>query len=83
MAFVRGFFEAGKPVVAICHAPGLLVEAYVVRGRTLTSWPSLQSDLRNAGATWEDREVVVDSGLVTSRKQGDMDAFCARDRVVR
>ncbi len=73
--FVRGFFEASKPVAAICHAPWTLIEADVVRGRTLTSWPSLKTDLRNAGATWVDEEVVVDAGLVTSRKPDDLKAF--------
>ena len=68
----------GKPVAAICHAPWLLVEADVVRGRTVTSFPSLRTDLRNAGAEWVDREVVVDQGLVTSRKPDDLDAFCAK-----
>jgi protease I len=76
--FVRGFFEAGKPVAAICHAPWTLVEADVVDGRTLTSWPSLQTDIRNAGGEWVDEEVHVDSGLVTSRKPDDLDAFCAK-----
>jgi protease I len=75
VAFVRAFFDAGKPVAAICHAPWTLVEADVVRGRTLTSWPSLQTDLRNAGATWVDEEVVVDGSLVTSRKPDDLKAF--------
>jgi protease I len=75
VAFVKGFFDAGKPVAAICHAPWSLVEADVVRGRTLTSWPSLQTDLRNAGADWQDREVVVDGNLVTSRKPDDLPAF--------
>lgn len=75
VAFVRSFFDAGKPVAAICHAPWTLVEADVVSGRTLTSWPSLQTDLRNAGATWVDEEVVVDKGLVTSRKPDDLQAF--------
>ncbi|HET7584270.1 MAG TPA: type 1 glutamine amidotransferase domain-containing protein [Gemmatimonadaceae bacterium] len=73
--FVRDFFSAGKPVAAICHAPWMLVEANVVRGRTVTSWPSLQTDLRNAGADWVDREVVTDEGLVTSRKPDDIPAF--------
>ena len=72
VAFVRGFFEADKPVAAICHAPWLLVEADVVRDRTVTSWPSLQTDLRNAGATWVDEEVVEDANLVTSRKPDDL-----------
>jgi protease I len=73
--FVRGFFDAGKPVAAICHAPWSLVEADVVRGRRLTSWPSLQTDLRNAGAAWVDEQVVVDRKLVTSRKPDDLPAF--------
>jgi len=73
--FVRGFFEQGKPVGAICHAPWTLVEAGVVRGRTLTSFPSLQTDIRNAGGTWVDEEVHVDQGLVTSRKPDDIPAF--------
>jgi protease I len=73
--FVRGFFDAGKPVAAICHAPWSLVEADVVRGRRLTSWPSLQTDLRNAGAEWVDEQVVVDRNLVTSRKPDDLPAF--------
>ena len=76
--FVRSFFEEGKPVAAICHAPWTLIEAGVVDGRAVTSWPSLKTDLRNAGASWEDSEVVVDSGLVTSRKPDDLDAFCAK-----
>lgn len=74
--FVRGMAEQGKPIAAICHGPWTLVEADLVRGRTLTSWPSLQTDLRNAGATWVDQEVVVDGGLVTSRKPDDIPAFC-------
>ncbi len=78
VAFVRAFFDAGKPVAAICHAPWTLIEADVVRGRTLTSWPSLQTDLRNAGATWVDKEVVVDEGFVTSRKPDDLKAFNAK-----
>ena len=73
--FVRAFFLAGKPVGAICHGPWMLVEADVVRGRTVTSWPSLHTDLRNAGADWVDREVVTDEGLVTSRKPDDIPAF--------
>jgi deglycase len=73
--FVKSFFSAGKPVAAICHAPWILVEANVVRGRTVTSWPSLRTDLRNAGADWVDREVVTDQGLVTSRKPDDIPAF--------
>jgi len=73
--FVREFFEQGKPVGAICHAPWTLVEAGVVRGRTLTSFPSLQTDIRNAGGTWVDEEVHVDQGLVTSRKPDDIPAF--------
>jgi deglycase len=76
--FVRAFFEQGKPVAAICHGPWMLVEAGVVRGRTLTSWPSLRTDIRNAGGEWVDEEVVVDDGLVTSRKPDDLPAFCAR-----
>ncbi|MGZ5330480.1 MAG: type 1 glutamine amidotransferase domain-containing protein [Solirubrobacterales bacterium] len=76
--FVRAFFDAGKPVAAICHAPWTLIEADVVEGRKLTSWPSLQTDLRNAGAEWVDEEVVVDSGLVTSRKPDDIPAFNAK-----
>jgi protease I len=76
--FVRAFFEAGKPVAAICHAPWTLIEADVVRDRTVTSWPSLKTDLRNAGADWVDEEVHTDSGLVTSRKPDDLDAFCSK-----
>jgi protease I len=78
VGFVRAFFEAGKPVAAICHAPWTLIEAGVVDGRTLTSWPSLRTDLRNAGATWVDEEVHTDAGLVTSRRPDDLDAFCAK-----
>ena len=73
--FVKSFFDAGKPVAAICHAPWMLVEADVVRGKTMTSWPSLHTDLKNAGAHWVDREVVEDNGLVTSRKPDDIPAF--------
>ena len=73
--FVKEFFEAGKPVAAICHGPWLLVEADVVRGRTVTSWPSLRTDIRNAGGDWVDRDVVTDEGLVTSRKPDDIPAF--------
>jgi protease I len=76
--FVRGFFEQAKPVGVICHGPWTLVEADVVKGRTLTSWPSLQTDLRNAGAKWVDEEVVVDEGLVSSRNPDDLPAFCAK-----
>lgn len=77
VAFVTSFFEAGKPVAAICHAPWALIEADVVRGRRMTSWPSLQTDLRNAGANWVDEEVVVDGNLTTSRSPDDLDAFTA------
>ena len=76
--FVGAFFQAGKPVAAICHAPWTLIEADVVRGRTVTSWPSLRTDLRNAGATWVDEQVVVDGDLVTSRKPDDLPAFNAK-----
>ena len=73
--FVRDFFEQGKPVGVICHGPWMLVEAGVVRGRKVTSWPSLETDIRNAGGEWVDQEVVVDNGLVTSRKPDDLPAF--------
>jgi deglycase len=76
--FTRDFFEQGKPVAAICHAPWMLVEAGMARGRTLTSWPTLQTDIRNAGGDWVDKEVVVHSGLVTSRKPDDIPAFSAK-----
>lgn len=78
VSFVRRFFEEGKPVAAICHAPWMLVEADVVDGTTLTSWPSLRTDIENAGGTWVDEEVHVDNGLITSRKPDDLDAFCAK-----
>ncbi|MCB1133852.1 MAG: type 1 glutamine amidotransferase [Verrucomicrobiae bacterium] len=77
VAFVRSFFEQHKPVAAICHGPWTLVEAGVADGRTMTSWPSLRTDIQNAGGSWVDREVVVDNGLVTSRNPDDLDAFCA------
>jgi protease I len=78
VAFVRAFFDQEKPVAAICHAPWLLAEADVLQGRTVTSWPSIRTDLRNAGAKVVDQEVVVDQGLVTSRKPADIPAFNAR-----
>ena len=76
VAFARSFVEADKPVAAICHAPWLLVEAGVLKGRTVTSWPSLQTDIRNAGADWVDKEVSVDQRLITSRRPDDLPAFC-------
>jgi protease I len=76
--FVRAFFEADKPIGVICHGPWTLIEADVVRGRTITSWPSLRTDLRNAGAEWVDEEVHVDQGLVSSRKPDDLPAFNAK-----
>lgn len=78
VAFVRQFADAGKPIAAICHAPWMLVEADVVRGRRVTSYPSLKTDLRNAGAEWLDAEVVVDAGIVTSRTPKDLPAFNAK-----
>jgi protease I len=75
LEFVRHFFREGKPVAAICHAPWVLIDAGVVRGRTLTSWPAIKTDVRNAGGNWVDQEVVVDNGLVTSRKPDDIPAF--------
>jgi deglycase len=78
VGFVRSFFEAHKPVAVICHGPWTLVEADVVRGRTITSWPSLQTDICNAGGNWVDEEVVVDNGLVSSRKPDDLPAFCEK-----
>ncbi|MBW8747513.1 MAG: type 1 glutamine amidotransferase [Acidobacteria bacterium] len=80
VSFVKEFFTAGKPVSAICHGPWTLIEAGVVKGRTMTSWPSLKTDLMNAGAIWVDREVVEDKGLVTSRKPDDLKAF--NDRTI-
>ena len=76
--FTRQFFEQGKPVGVICHGPWMLVEAGVVRDRTVTSWPSLRTDIRNAGGNWVDQEVVVEDGLVTSRKPDDLPAFNAK-----
>jgi len=78
LEFVKGFFAAGKPVGVICHGPWTLIDAGVVEGRTLTSWPSLETDLRNAGAHWVDEEVHVDQGLVSSRKPDDLEAFKAK-----
>jgi protease I len=78
VSFARSFFDAGKPVAAICHASWTLVEAGVVDGRTLTSWPSLKTDIRNAGGNWVDEEVHVDGNLVTSRKPDDLNAFCEK-----
>jgi protease I len=78
VGFVRSFFESQKPVAVICHGPWTLVEADVVRGRRITSWPTLQTDIRNAGGDWVDEEVVVDNGLVSSRKPDDLPAFCAK-----
>jgi protease I len=77
VSFVRGFVDAGKPVGVICHGPWTLVEADAVRGRTITSWPSLETDIRNAGGNWVDEEVVVDDGLTSSRKPDDLPAFCS------
>jgi protease I len=76
--FVKNFFETGKPVGVICHGPWTLVEAGVVKGRKITSWPTLRTDIENAGGKWVDEEVVVDSGLVSSRKPDDLPAFCAK-----
>jgi protease I len=78
VGFVRGFFEQAKPVGVICHGPWTLVEADVVKGRTLTSYPTLRTDIRNAGGNWVDEEVVTDQGLVTSRNPDDLPAFCAK-----
>lgn len=76
--FLKDFMASGKPVAVICHGPWTLVEAGVLEGRTITSWPSLRTDIRNAGGTWVDQEVVVDQGLISSRKPDDLDAFCAK-----
>lgn len=76
IAFVRAFLDASKPIAAICHGPWTLIEAGGVQGRRMTSWPSLRTDLTNAGANWVDEEVVVDNGLVTSRKPDDLPTFC-------
>jgi protease I len=78
VAFVKAFFDAGKPVGAICHGPWMLVEADVVRGRQISSWPSLKTDIRNAGGTWVDEVVHTENGLVTSRKPDDLPQFCAK-----
>ena len=78
VGFIRSFFEEGKPTGVICHGPWTIVEADVVRGRTLTSYPTLQTDIRNAGGEWVDEEVVTDQGLVTSRNPDDLPAFCAK-----
>jgi deglycase len=78
VGFVRSFFEQGKPVGVICHGPWTLVEAGVVKGRKITSWPSLKTDIRNAGGSWVDEEVIVDAGLISSRKPDDLPAFCAK-----
>lgn len=78
VAFVRAFFEQAKPVAAICHAPWLLVEAGVLKGRSVTSYPTLKTDIENAGGQWSDQEVVIDKGLVTSRNPNDLPAFCAK-----
>jgi protease I len=75
LEFVRHFFREGKPVAAICHAPWVLIDASVIRGRTVTSWPAIKTDVRNAGANWVDKDVVVDNGLVTSRRPDDIPAF--------
>jgi deglycase len=75
VAFIKGFVESGKPVAAICHAPWTLIEAGVLEGKRLTSWPSVRTDIRNAGGNWVDQEVVVDGNLITSRKPDDLQAF--------
>ena len=76
--FVRDFFNSGKTLAAICHAPWLLVEAGVIEGRNVTSYTSIKTDVENAGGNWEDREVVTDQALITSRNPADLDAFCAK-----
>lgn len=80
VALVRAFFDSGKTVAAICHGPWMLVEADVVKGRAVTSYHSIQTDVKNAGGLWEDSEVAVDQGLITSRKPGDLEAFC--DKII-
>lgn len=75
VAFVKQFFKAGKPIASICHGPWLLVEADIIKGKKLTSWPSLKTDIRNAGGLWLDEEVVIDDGIITSRKPSDIPAF--------
>jgi protease I len=77
VSFVKAFVDAGKPIAVICHGPWTLVEADVVRGRAITSWPSLETDIRNAGGKWVDEEVVVDDGVTSSRKPDDLEAFCS------
>ncbi|MDN5850179.1 MAG: type 1 glutamine amidotransferase [Nitrococcus sp.] len=78
LEFVKAFFDAGKPVAVICHGPWTLIDAGVIRGKRMTSWPSLKTDINNAGADWVDEEVVVDQGLISSRKPGDIPAFCRK-----
>ena len=78
VSFVRRMVDLGKPVGVICHGPWTMIDAEVVRGRTITSWPSLKTDLRNAGANWVDQEVVTDAGITSSRKPADLPAFCSK-----